>query len=244
MKKVLGLLLVLTLFVMAGCEEGEEILQNVEDLTVELSDLADDLAAAQTALTEAQGANDTLTTDLETLQNTVAGLQTELDALNAENDALQAEVDETSDKVKNALNRDSWDIRKVRYNADWTNYDAEYCFGVFDEDWTTITANDYTYGEGLKFVITIEELAWGTEIFAKDSCGNYSVFIYPNSNYAFYSAPFGLLEEGKTYEVVLYKEMYFTEYQLGLLPSAEMVMGDFGLTYPVDLSGIMVTEVE
>lgn len=126
------------------------------------------------------------------------------------------------------------------YNPDYSAFDAEYCFGIFNEDWTQEVSSDYTHNGGLKFVITIENIQWGTEIFAKDSCGNYSDFVYQNSQYSLYSMPVGLLEVGKTYEVVLYEETYFTLPQLGLLPLSEM--GDFG-AYPEDLSGIVFEEV-
>ena len=254
MKKVLGLLLVVSVFILAGCEQGEDLVKDIQDLGGDITDLTgditdvtgnletltEDLEEAQSSLTDALTANDNLTTDLDALEEIVAGMQAELDALTEENAALQAEVDVTTDKIKNALDRETWQQRKVKYNADWTSYEAEYCFGIFDEDWSTLATDDYSHNTGLKFVVTVEEIVWGTEMFVKDSCGNYSVFLYQSSPYALYSIPAGFFEVGKTYEVVMYKEMYFTTYQLGFLPLADM--GDFG-AYPEDLSGVVVTEI-
>lgn len=243
MKKVLlGLLLVLTI-TLTGCDQVEGTITDLQDklttVTTDLntavdtiSDLDETLTAANTTITE--------------LQTSLTEATTSLDDAEAKIQALEAEIALTNAKIKNALTRDTWTQRKVTYNPDWTSNNAEYCFGVFDTDWTTLTDDDYKTTKsnviGLTFVITIESVEWGTEVFAKDSCGNYSNFLFDNSMYAFYSAPFGYFEEGATYEVVLYKDVYFagSPAQLGFLPEVDLV-GDFN-SYPEDLTGIQATK--
>lgn len=225
-KVVLSMVMVFALVLFTGCEE-------VTDFSDDVSSLNDEVLALQTQITEAK-------TALDELEGTVGEITEKNEELALENAALLEQMKTTNARIKNALNRDSWSTRKIGYNPDYTPYEAEYCFGVFDVDWSTITDSEYTHNGGLKFVITVESVMWGTEVFVKDSCGNYSEFIYANSSYSFYSVPNGLLEEGKTYEVVLYKEAYFSVDQLGLLPSADL---EFGM-YPTDLSNIVITEIE
>jgi outer membrane murein-binding lipoprotein Lpp len=228
MKKLALLVLVAVgVFTLSGCVDTDTI-------TEDANALSDKVTALETKI-------DAQKTTVIALETEIAAANDYIDELEAQSAALLSKVNETNTKIKNALNRDTWVDRKVKYNADYTSYDAEYCFGIFDEDWSTITANDYTHNTGLKFVITIEQVVWGTEVFAKDSCGNYSEFIFDNSSYGLYSVPVDFFETGKTYEVVLYKETYFTTPQLGLLPAADM--GDFG-AYPTDLTAIVKTEVQ
>lgn len=228
MKKVVSLLvLLLAVFTLTGCVDTEAI-------DAEQKALEDKITALEEKVTTAQ-------TEIDAAEASMVTANEYIDALEAQNAALEAKINETNSKIKNALNRDSWSVRKTRYNADYTSYEAEYCFGAFDEDWSTIAANDYTHNTGLKFQITVEQIVWGTEMFVKDSCGNYSEFIFDASSYGLYSVPADMFEVGKTYDVVLYKEAYFTSNQLGLLPKADM--GDFG-AYPADLSAIVATEVQ
>ncbi len=244
MKKVLlGLLLVLTV-TLTGCDQVEE---SVTDLQDKLTTVTSDLSTAVDTIEDLDETLDAANTTITNLQGSLTDATTALDEADAKIAALEAEVALTNTKIKNALTRDTWTARKVTYNADWTPNNAEYCFGIYDtEDWSTLADDDYkvTNGDstGLKFLITIESIEWGTEIFAKDSCGNYSNFLFDNSSYAFYSSPAGFFEAGATYEVVLYKEvyMYGSPAQLGFLPEVDLV-GDFNL-YPEDLTGIQATK--
>ena len=232
MKKLLVVALLAITLTLTGCDQVEG---TVTDLQTKLTTVTDDLSTAVTTL-------ETANTAITTLQTSLDEATTSLEASDARIAALEAELNLTNSKIKNALNRDSWLTRKTKYNADYSSYEAEYCFGVMDEDWSTITANDYTHNTGLKFVITIEQSStfMGTsEVFVKDSCGNYSEFIYADSSYSLYSTPADLFEVGATYEVVLYKEVYFTTYQLGLLPLTDMEA--YG-AYPTDQSGIVSTK--
>ncbi len=234
MKKLFTLSLLVLGLALTGCTEGTENDDNLTELETQVTELSSKLDTQETQITGLETDLETATTDLTAAEELIAELQ-------EQNAALQSGINLTNSKIKNALNRDSWLTRKVKYNADFSSYEAEYCFGIFDEDWTAETASDYTHETGLKFVITVEQIQWGTEVFVKDSCGNYSEFIYENSSFGLYSTPVDFFEVGKTYEVVLYKEVYFTVAQLGLLPVASM--GDFG-AYPTDLSAIVSTEVE
>lgn len=242
-KALLGLLLVLTL-TLTGCDQVEE---TVTDLQSKLTTVTSDLDTAVDTI-------DDLDSALETAETTITDLQTDLDAAEAkiaelESSIADAKRAETHEQYVNAMARDDWKSRNSVLNQDWTTTETEYCFGVYDtEDWSTLVADDYkvTNGAstGLKFVITIEKIEWGTEIFAKDSCGNYSNFIFDASKYGFYSAPAAFFEEGATYEVVLYKEVYMagSPAQLGFLPEA-VLEGDYN-SYPADLSGIQATKKE
>ena len=238
MKKVLlGLLLVLTL-TLTGCDQVEE---SVTDLQSKLTTVTTDLSDAVDTIDDLDETLETANTTITELQTSLTDATTALTTAQAEIAALEAEVNLTNAKIKNALSRDTWTERKVTYNADWSANNAEYCFGIFDTDWSTLDADDYTHNGGLKFVLTIESIEWGTEVFAKDSCGNYSNFLFDNSMYAFYSAPVGFFEEGATYEVVLYKDVYFagSPAQLGFLPAADL---DAQGQYPTDLTGIVSTK--
>lgn len=226
MKKGFLVIAFALVFALAGC--------TTTDYTDQLAELESKIDALETS-------NEELNTSLTEVTTSLEEANGKITVLEEENAVLETLAKSTNTRIKNALDRDNWKSRKVMYNADFTSYDAEYCFGIIDEDWTQEAASDYTHNGGLKFIITIEEVQWGTEIFAKDSCGNYSEFVYQSSPYSLYSTPAGTFEVGKTYEVVLYKETYFTVPQLGLLPLADM--GDFG-AFPEDLSAIVVTEVE
>ena len=236
MKKVLAIVLAFSVVLLAGCGEF-----STSDLNEKITVLEAQISLIESANENLISESEEMHEELHEMHDEVHELHEELHASEELIEELQEEVSSTNSRIKNALDRENWAVRKVKYNADWTTSDAEYCLGVFDEDWSTLPEDDFKVGEGLKFVITVETVSWGTEIFVKDSCGNYSEFVYQSSPFSMYSMPTGLLEEGKTYEVVLYKEMYFTEYQLGFLPLAEM--GEFG-AYPEDLSGIIYQEVE
>lgn len=237
MKKLLVVLtFVLGVMVLNACDTTEftDFTEDISKLDTSVSNLLDEIDAVEEALTAKED-------ELSALQAQIDALEAQNELIAEQNEALLEEIMATNSKIKNALNRDNWAARKVKYTPEYVAYDAEYCFGVFDEDWSLIEANDYTHNDGLKFEITITDVLWGTEFYAKDSCGNYSEFIYQESPFGFYSMPANYLEVGKTYEVVLYKEIYFTVPQLGLLPLAEL--GDWG-SYPTDLSGIIATVVE
>lgn len=238
MKKVLLVLLLVFTFTLTGCDQVEE---TVTDLQTKLTDVTTDLSDATSTITDLQTTLTTANETITSLETSIEEADAALEASNARIAELEAQSALTNTKIKNALNRDSWLTRKTRYNADWSSYEAEYCFGVFNEDWSTIVANDYTHNTGLKFVITIEQVLFGTEVYVKDSCGNYSEFIFDDSSYGLYSTPANFFEAGATYEVVLYKETYFMTPQLGLLPLVDMA--DFG-QYPTDLSGIVSTKQE
>ncbi|AIO17925.1 Chromosome partition protein Smc [Candidatus Izimaplasma bacterium HR1] len=245
MKKVLLVALLAITLTLTGCDQVEDTVTDLQDkittVTTDLQTAVDAMGELETTITTLQTNLTTAGETITNLESNVVGVNANLEDAEARIEELEAELAQTNNKIKNALNRENWDIRKERYDASWAAYDAEYCFGVFDEDWSTITANDYTHNTGLKFIITIEQVQWGTEIFVKDSCGNYSEFIYSESSYSMYSTPASFFEVGETYEVVLYKEIYFTEYQLGLLPLTDM--GEMG-AYPTDLSGIVSTKIE
>jgi len=225
MKKVLLVALVALMVTLSGC---------TTELETSLTELEAKLASLETTIEAQEKEIDNLEVELGEKSEEITGLE----SLNAELDSV---IKTTNSRIKNALNRDNWASRKVKYNADYSSYDAEYCFGIFDENWTLENPSDYTHNTGLKFVITVEQLMWGTEMFVKDSCGNYSEFIYDDSSYSMYSIPAGFFTEGETYEVVLYKDVYFTVNQLGLLPVSEMEA--FG-AYPADLSGIEFTKLD
>jgi|LGOV01.1.fsa_nt_gb hypothetical protein len=235
MKKIITLSLFVFGLALTGCTTEST---DFADLQTQVTTLEASLTIATTSLTSLEG-------NLENAEDDIADLESELETSNTIVSSLQEALINASElanaKLLNAFGRDTWLIRKVAYDASWIPSDAEYCFGVFNEDWSTIDANDYTHNGGLKFVITIEEVKWGTEYLAKDSCGNYSELLYQDSPYGLYSMPAGLFEVGKTYSVVLYKDTYFTVPQLGLLPVADM--GDFG-AYPEDLSGITSELIE
>jgi len=221
-------LIVLSLFVLGltltGCTDGYVSSSELEDLNVTLSTRVGELDTAVSELITEKEAQDA--TILE---------------LSQENEALQEALDLQYAKLKNVYARDLWASRKVNYDpVTYAPVEAEYCFGVYDDDWSTITANDYTQGAGLHFVVTVLEVQWGTEVLLQDSCGNFSELLLTNSSYGMYSMPTGLLEVGKTYDVVLYKDVYFTIPQLGFLPLTEM--GDWG-AYPEDISGITLSEI-
>jgi hypothetical protein len=220
---VIGIAFGVVLF--TGCE-AVDLSPEIKAVEVSVTSLEEDLVALETIV-------DNMNTELEQKEMAISVLEDE-------NAALLESIKTMNSRIKNALNRDEWATRKIGYNADYSSYEAEYCFGIFDLDWSLEADGDYKYNEGLKFVITIEEITWGTEAFVKDSCGNYSEFIYENSSYSLYSIPTDYFEVGKTYEVILYKDVYFSVAQLGLLPLFEM--GDFG-SYPTDLSGIVATEL-
>lgn len=234
MKKVLVVLLFVFTFTLTGCDQVEE---TVTDLQTKLTEVTSDLSDATATITS-------LETTLTTANTSITELETSLEDAESEIAALQSEIDLTNTKIKNALSRDTWTKRKVTYNPDYSTNNEEYCFGIFNDDWSTLPADDYKHNGGLKFVITIEQMStgWSTEIFAKDSCGNYSNFLFENSMYAFYSAPDGYFEVGETYEVVLYKESYFpgSPEQLGFLPAADLVQG----AYPEDLSALVINKQE
>ena len=245
MKKVLLVALFVITLTLTGCDQVESTVTDLQSklttVTEDLTDAADTIADLETSLTTMQ---DSLTTASETITNleaNVVGVNANLEEAEERIAELESELALTNTKIKNALNRDNWDIRKTKYNPDYSTYEAEYCFGVFDEDWSTITANDYTHNTGLKFEITVLQVQWGTEIFVTDSCGNYSEFIFDESSYGLYSAPLGYFEVGETYEVVLYKEVYFMEPQLGFLPAADMA--EYG-AYPEDLSALVINKIE
>lgn len=237
MKKVLTVLVAISVVLLAGCIGNTDLEQDITVLKSQISLLESAKETQSGNLADLKEEFDELHEELHELHDELHGSEELIEKLQEENAALKSEV---NDKIKNALNRENWASRKVRYNADWTSYEAEYCLGVMDDDWSTLQADDYSQGEGLLFIITIEEILWDTEILVKDSCGNYSTFLYSSSPFSLYSVPVGMFEVGKTYEVILYKETYFTVPQLGLLPLAEM--GEWG-AYPEDLSGIIVTEI-
>lgn len=245
MKKVLLVALFVITLSLTGCDQVEstitDLQDKVTDVKTDVTETIEDVQEVATSLEEAETTIEELTTTLETASAALEEQAVLIAALQEQNATLLEEVNLTNTKIKNALSRDNWAVRKTRYDDSWNPFEAEYCFGVFDEDWSTITASDYTHNTGLKFIITIEQVQWGTEVFAKDSCGNYSEFILDDSSYGLYSTPAGFFEVGETYEVVFYKEIYFTVSQLGLLPLADM--GDFG-AYPTDLSGIVSSKVE
>ena len=232
MKKVITLTLLVFGLALTGCTTDNT------DLQTQVTTLETNLTTATTSLTTIQGDLATSTVEISELEEQLALSNTVIAELQ---EALIKAADLANTKLLNAFGRDTWASRKIAYDAAWTPSDAEFCFGVFDEDWSTIAANDYTHNGGLKFVITIEEVQWSTEYLAKDSCGNYSELIYHNSPYGLFSMPADLFEAGNTYNVVLYKEAYVTVPQLGLLPLADM--GDYS-AYPVDLSGIIAELVE
>lgn len=233
MKKVLLLVVFAITFTLAGCDQVEE---TVTDLQTKLTSATDTITSLESTL-------ETANTAITELENSVTEAASALDTAEAQIAALEDEVNLTNAKIKNALSRDTWTKRKVTYNADWSPNNAEFCFGVFEDDWSTYASDDYAHNGGLKFVLTIESVEWGTEVFAKDSCGNYSNFLFDSSMYAFYSAPAGYFEEGATYEVVLYKDVYFvgSPAQLGFLPAADLTAQG---QYPTDLTGIVSTKKE
>lgn len=252
MKKVLlGLLLVLTV-TLTGCDQVEE---TVTDLQTKLTTVTTDLGTAIDTINELDETLETAETTIEGLQisltTATTALETNAAALTEANEQiaeLEAEIALTNTKIKNALNRDTWKQRKVSYNPDWSTNNDEYCLGVFDvEDWSTLPDDAFKTVSGttvgLKFVLTITSISSGysTEIFATDSCGNYSDFLNAASAYGFYSAPAGYFEVGETYEVILYKDVYFagSPAQLGFLPAADMA--EFG-AYPTDLSGLSIVK--
>lgn len=246
MKKIITLTLFVFGLALTGCTTAETENTELSDLEITVTNLQAQVTTLETYInTTTNPFIESTQGDLEDAEVEISDLQDVVAASNVTITALQEALDNASalanKKLLNAYGRDTWLLRKVAYDASYVATDTEYCFGVFDEDWSTIVSNDYTHNGGLKFVITIEEVKWGTEYFAKDSCGNYSELLYQNSPYGLYSMPTGLFEVGNTYTVVLYKDVYFTVPQLGLLPAADM--GAYG-AYPTDISGIVSELVE
>jgi len=245
MKKIITLTVFVFGLALTGCTAEPTESTDLTELQATVTALQTQVTTLETNLTTTNTSSVSTQGDLENAEDQITDLEVALAASNTTITELQESLNNAADlanaKLLNAFGRDTWLLRKVAYDASWVASDAEYCFGVFNEDWTTIVANDYTHNGGLKFVITIEEVQWGTEYLAKDSCGNYSELLYQNSPYGLYSMPVDLFEAGNTYNVVLYKDTYFTVPQLGLLPVAEM--GAFG-AYPEDLSGITSELIE
>lgn len=245
MKKFITLTLIVLGLALTGCTSTSPENTDLTDLEATVTALQSQVTTLETTLSTVNTSIVTLEGDLEDVEDENTDLGSELLTSNETivelQEALNAATDLANAKLRSAFGRDTWLLRKVAYDESWNPVDAEYCFGVFDEDWSTITTNDYTHNGGLKFVITIEEIRFGTEYLAKDSCGNYSEFLYEDSAYGLYSMPIGFFEVGNTYSVVLYKDTYFTVPQLGLLPVADM--GDFG-AYPEDLSAIVSELIE
>lgn len=272
MKKVLLIVLTFSVMLLAGCTEATDYADQLKALEDKVAALETSKTELENSVTELEGTITNLENDITELENentnqasdvvvlevelgllesklddAEAALETattDIETLEMEKAALQAEIKVVNDKIKNALNVENWTTRKVTYNADFSTNNEEYCFGAINSetDWSTFDDDDYRVGNGLKFVITVLDVEWGTEIFAQDSCGNYSEFYFQHSPYMFYSMPAGMFEVGKTYEVVLYREVYMfgSPAQVGVLPAADLIDG---WQYPTDLSGVSVTEV-